>query len=160
MNGSISQVDNNQTPPLSPRSYTSQIPSPLFTSSTPSTTLNNTRTANYLQPYVSLPQSQSMVEMYSSAAYSPISSPYYTLPPGNLLGEHEVKIEGMSHSSPHGVHSHTHHQMSHMTSQHPNHSRSPSVEDERELQSCHEITKSQIVSRNLERPSVVNIKME
>lgn len=152
MNGSVSQVDSNQTPPLSPHSYTGQIPSPIFTSSTPNTTMNNTRATNYLQPYVSVPQSQSMVEMYSSAAYSPITSPYYTLTPGNLLAEHEVKIEGMPHTSPHSVHSH-HHQMTHMTAPHQNHSRSPSIEDERELQ-------SQIVSRNLERPSVVNIKME
>lgn len=147
MNGSVSQVDSNQTPPLSPRSFTGQIPSPIFTSSTP----NTTRNPNYLQSYVSVPQSQPMIEMYSSAVYSPISSPYYTLGGGNLLADHEVKIEGMSHTSPHGVHSHHHHQMSHMTSQH--HSRSPSVEDEHELQ-------SQIMSRNLERPSVVNIKME
>lgn len=153
MNGSVSQVDSNQTPPLSPRSFTGQIPSPIFTSSTPNTTLNNARNANYLQSYVSVPQSQPIgIEMYSSAAYSPISSPYYTLPGANLLGEHEVKIEGMSHTSPHGVHSHHHHhQMPLMTSQH--HSRSPSVDDEHELQ-------SQIMSRNLERPSVVNIKME
>lgn len=92
-----------------------------------------------------------MVDMYSSAAYSPISSPFYTLPSGNLLTEHEVKIEGMPHSSPHGIHSH-HQQMLQMTT-HQSHSRSPSVDEERELQ-------SQIVSRNLERPSVVNIKME
>lgn len=155
MNGSISQVDSNQTPPLSPRSFTGQIPSPIF-NSTPNTTLNNARAPNYLQSYVSVPQSQSMVEMCSSAVYSPISSPYY-MPAGNLLSEHEVKIEGMPHVSPHGVHSHYHghhhHQMSNMVSQHLNHSRSPSVDDEHELQ-------SQIVSRNLERPSVVNIKME
>lgn len=146
LNGSVSQVD--QTPPLSPRSYTGQVPSPLFTNSNTNTTLNNTRASNYLQSYV-VPQSQTMLEsMYtSSTAYSPISSPYY-----NILSEHEVKVEGMPHSSPHGVHFH-HLQMSHMASQHQNQSRSPSVEDERELQ-------SQIVSRNLERPSVVNIKME
>lgn len=150
MNGSVSQVDSNQTPPLSPRSYTGQIPSPIFNNSTPNTTMNNTRTSNYMQPLTySVPQSDLM---YSSAAYSPISSPYYTIG-GNLLAEHEVKIEGMPHTSPHGVHSHHHHQMSHMTSQHQNHSRSPSVDDEQELQ-------SQIMSRNLERPSVVNIKME
>lgn len=147
MNGSVSQVDSNQTPPLSPRSFTGQVPSPIFTSSTPS----NSRASNYLQSYI-VPQSQSMVEMYtSSAAYSPIPSPYYTLP-GNLLSDHEVKVENEVKYEP-GVHSHHHHQMAHMTSQ--NHSRSPSVEDERELQ-------SQIVSRNLERPSVVlsSIKME
>lgn len=152
MNGSVSQVDSNQTPPLSPHSYTGQIPSPIFNSSTPNTTMNNTRATNYATACYSVPQSQSMVEMYSSAAYSPITSPYYTMTPGNLLAEHEVKIEGMPHNSPHSVHSH-HHQMTHMTAQHQNHSRSPSIEDERELQ-------SQIVSRNLERPSVVNIKME
>lgn len=113
----------------------------------------NTRASSYIQPYAAVPQSQSMSEIYtSSAQYSPGSSPYY-LQPGNLLNEHEVKIEGMSHSSPHAIHSIHHHQMLHMTPQHQNHSRSPSVDDERELQ-------HQIVSRNQERPSVVNIKTE
>ncbi|XP_055305517.1 uncharacterized protein LOC129570103 isoform X2 [Sitodiplosis mosellana] len=150
INGSVSQVDSNQTPPLSPRSFTGQIPSPLFTNSTPNTTMNNTRAANYLQPYVSsVPQGQSMVEMYSTAAYSPVSSPYYTLNSGNLLAEHEVKIEGMPHSSPHSIHSH---HMAHMAT-HQSHSRSPSIDEEREQH-------AQMISRNLERPSVVNIKME
>lgn len=162
MNGPVSHVDSNQTPPLSPRSYTEQIPSPIFNTSTPNPTLSNARAGNYLQPYVNVPQSQSMIEMYtsSSAVYSPNSSPFYPLP-NNLLAEHEVKIEGMPHSSPHGIHSHSHHtqpqqhhhhhhqQMMH----HQNHSRSPSLDDEHELQ-------SQIMSRNMERPSVVNIKME
>ncbi|XP_031621492.1 GATA zinc finger domain-containing protein 8-like isoform X2 [Contarinia nasturtii] len=148
INGSVSQVEtSNQTPPLSPRSYSGQIPSPIFTNSTPNTSMNNTRATSYLPPYVSVPQSQAMVEMYSSAAYSPISSPYYTLTPGSLLADHEVKVEAMPHS-PHSIHS-QHQQMTHMNQ----HSRSPSIDDERELQ-------SQIVSRNLERPSVVNIKME
>lgn len=147
INGSVAQVEtSNHTPPLSPRSYTAQVPSPIFTSSTPSTSLSNTRATNYLQSYVSVPQSQP-IEMYSSAAYSPISSPYY-LTTGSLLAEHEVKVEAMPHS-PHSIHSQQQ-QLPHMNQ---NHSRSPSIDDERELQ-------SQIVSRNLERPSVVNIKME
>lgn len=117
--------------------------------------MNNTRNPNYLQPYVSVSQSQPLtqIEMYSTA-YSP-SSPYGSSPYSgyNLLAEHEVKIEGMPHTSPHAVHSHHHHhqQLSHMTSQ--QHSRSPSVDDEQDLQ-------SQIMTRNSERPTVVNIKME
>lgn len=149
MHGSVAVDSSNQTPPLSPRSYTQQIPSPIFTTTTNgNTTLNNSR---YMQEYV-VPQSQSMVGAYTSAAYSPISSPYYSLPSNNLL-EHEIKMEGISaHSTPHTIqHAHHHHQMSHMTSQ--QHSRSPSIDDDREFQ-------SQIVSRNLERPSVVNIKQE
>lgn len=135
-------IDSNQTPPLSPRSYS--VPSPIFTNSTPTTTMNNTRGVGYMQSYV--PQSQSL-EIYSTV-YSPSTSPYY-MTPGSLLSEHEVKLE--AHTSPHSINSH-HHQLSQLSINH-HHSRSPSVDEERHLQ-------SQIVSLNRERPSVVNIKME
>lgn len=152
MNGS-SALEHSNTPPMSPRSYSQQIPSPLFTS-TPSIAngnpnMNNARAATYLHQYT--PQSQPL-EMYTSSAYSPISSPYYGLASNNLLSEHDVKIEGMAHTSPQHQTHHGHHQLNHL----PQHSsRSPSNDESNasDLQ-------SQIVSRNLERPSVVNIKHE
>lgn len=154
MHGSVGVDGSNHTPPLSPRSYTQQIPSPIFNNNTSNgnTYLNNTR----YMPYVTGPQSQQMVDVYTSAAYSPISSPYGLA--GNTLLEHEVKIEGISpHNTGHNNIQHAHqqqHQLTHNMHSHQNsHSRSPSVDDERDLQ-------SQIMSRNLERPSVVNIKME
>lgn len=96
-----------------------------------------------------------MVELYTSAAYSPLSSPYYPMSSGALLGEHDVKLEAMSHGHLHGgiQHSHHHHQHQQHHQQMLQLSRSPSVEDERDLQ-------SQIMSRNQERPTVVNIKTE
>lgn len=155
MNGSVqTTVDSsNHTPPLSPRSsYTQQIPSPIF--NTPNVTPNNTR-SGFLPFAVNVNQSQAMSDMYSSSVYSPMSasSPYYVMPSNNLLAEHEVKIEGLP--AQHGIaHSyHNHHQMSHMPPHSQSQSRSPSIDDEHDLQ-------SQIVSRNLERPSVVNIKKE
>lgn len=155
MHGSSVAIDsNNHTPPLSPRSYTQQIPSPIFNNNTSNgnTYLNNTR----YMPYVTGPQSQQMIDVYTSAAYSPISSPYGLA--GNNLLEHDVKIEGISpHSTGHQIqHAHQQqHQMTHnMHSNQNSHSRSPSVDEERNH------LQSQIMSLNLERPSVVNIKME
>lgn len=149
MHGSVGVDSSNHTPPLSPR----------FNSGTPNGNTNLNISRYIEQQYQAIPQTQSMVELYqSSAAYSPISSPYsYSLPPNNLF-EHEVKLEGMpAHSTTHGIHHghhHHHHQMPQHMGSNQHHSRSPSVEDERrDMQ-------SQIVSRNLERPSVVNIKME
>lgn len=146
MNSSVQTVDSsNHTPPLSPRSsYTQQIPSPIF--NTPNVTPNNTRSG--FLPFVN--QSQSMADMYSSTVYSPMSasSPYYVMPSNNF-GEHEVKIEGIPHGISHSHHHH--HQMSHMTPHSQSHSRSPSIDDERDLQ------RPSVV---IERPSVVNIKME
>lgn len=138
---------SNHTPPLTPHSYTNQIPSPVFSAA--NVTPNSGR--NAYMPYANVSQSQSMVEVYTSAAYSPLSSPmsynHYPMPSAGLL-EHDVKLEAMSqmHGMHHGHHQNQHQQMMPL-------SRSPSVEDEHDLQ-------SQIMSRNQERPTVVNIKTE
>lgn len=144
LNGSISgQVDSsNHTPPLTPHSYTQQIPSPIFSSAN---IVPNSSRASYL-PYGTVTQSQPMVELYTSAAYSPLSSPYYSMSGSGLIGEHDVKLEAMSHSCMHGIqqsHHNSHQPMLHM-------SRSPS-DDERDLQSH--------IMRQ-ERPTVLNIKTE
>lgn len=112
--------------------------------------------------------------MMTPPSYSPMQSPksiaYYGITPGNIIGEHEVKIEANHHHhhhhgvvQSHGIHAHLQHLQPHIQT-HGSASRSPSVEDERvnNESNLHEL-QSQILARNAERPTVVNgvnIKME
>lgn len=114
-------------------------------------------------------------QIITPPSYSPAQSPhapYYSVMSPALINEHDVKIEGMHghHSQSHHLHHyqqqqlphhHNHHQQLHII-QHSNISRSPSNDDEHDGhadQNLHEL-QSHIVANKMERPSVVNIKME
>lgn len=142
-------------------------------------------TVQHHHPGTDGPMYHATSQIVSPPSYSPVQSPHAMYMYGNvmspgLMNEHDVKIEaGMHghHSQLHHLHSHhqppppallpqlphhlNHHQQLHLIQQHQHISRSPSNDGEHEQaeQNLHEL-QSHIIANKLERPSVVNIKME
>lgn len=163
-NGSPSQIDhhnlspNNQHHTLTTMQYTHQLASPITTNA-PTHLISPT--GKYLHQQYLVHANDVQSNMITPPSYSPIQSPkYYGIANGNLISEHDVKIENNQN-----VIHHIQHSMQHQQHLQSHHSRSPSIEDEKisnPESNLHEL-QSQILARNAERPTVVNavnIKME
>lgn len=152
---------SNQHHSLASMQYTHQLPSPVTTNA-PSNLIDPV--SKYMrQQYLVHQPGMDVQTMITPPSYSPIQSPktYYGLTGSHIIQEHDIKIENNHHNViqahvNHGGHLHTLH---HHLQSHPQHSRSPSVEDEKMSSpesNLHEL-QNQILARNSERPSVVNV---
>lgn len=137
---------------MSPMPYSSQIPSPITSTQTTIMANNNNR---YLQKslYLVPPTGPSTNSYYSqiSPSYSPDQSPlnqYCDVLGTNLISDHGIKLES--------VHNHNHSE-----------SRGSSIDEEQEMrhhgensEHLHDLDSHLVNKHNMERASVVNVKME
>lgn len=140
---------------MSPMPYSSQIPSPI--TSTQTTIIANNNNNRYLQknhylvPSSIGPSNNSYYsQQISPSSYSPDQSPnlYCDVLGTNLISDHGIKLES--------VHNHNHSE-----------SRGSSIDEEHEMrhnsessEHLHDLDSHLVNKHNMERPSVVNVKME
>lgn len=138
---------------MSPMPYSSQIPSPITSTQTTIMANNNNR---YLQKSLYLvpptgPSNNSYYSQQISPSYSPDQSPlnqYCDVLGTNLISDHGIKLES--------VHNHNHSE-----------SRGSSIDEEHEMrhhsensEHLHDLDSHLVNKHNMERASVVNVKME